>query len=226
MICISRRSVVIKPESVYLLIFLIAFIFAGRFLTKIIKSQLIADYLTPIVYLALFVASILMFRSEIINSIRCFDAKKLRLLVIIGYITFYAEVFAAIIVSILGVENINQNLIDADINSDNSCLFFLTVFVIVIIGPIVEEIAYRFCIASIFPSHTIIAGIISVLIFSFMHVWDSVIFDGDFSQLIVMLPYAALGTGLYVLYSKTGNILYPLILHSAINLIGLTGRLR
>lgn len=216
--CVIKHNVICKPELIYLLIFLMVNAFAGKVFPKL-NSQFVSDNLTSVAYLLLFAVAILLFYSQLVDGVTKVNAKGFVLLLLIGFVTFFAEVFAGIFVYVIGIENMNEKDIVEVTQSGNVLLWSV---VVVLIAPVVEEFAYRFCVASIFPRHQILAGVVSVFLFSFVHVAEYIIFDKDYSQLIAMLPYVALGTGLYVLYAKTNNIVYPILLHSTINLIAIT----
>jgi len=192
-------------------------LFAGRLLPQL-NNQLFDNEknINMATYFFLFMLAILMFHSEMICSFKSFDIKKIDFLIVIGFVTFVCEVLAGIFVNVIGIASRNQGDVDTALNQGSSILLNL---IIVFLIPFTEELAYRFCITSIFRAHPIVAGIVSVLLFAFMHVAYYVLFEGDASQLVAMLPYAVLGTGLYILYVKTENILYPIMLHIAINLI-------
>lgn len=65
--------------------------------------------------------------------------------------------------------------------------------------------------------------IITTLLFAFSHVWTNVLIEGQWIQLIAMLPYFVFGLGLNILYQRTKNVIYPIMLHMAINTIGTLG---
>ena len=115
----------------------------------------------------------------------------------------------------INFNNLLSMLIGKEISNDVTALIsnspiWLVILVAVIIGPIVEEIIFRKLLIdrlSVFGDLT--AVIISAVLFGLFH--------GNFYQLF----YAAgLGLILGYIYVKTGNLLYPTLMHMLINLLG------
>lgn len=191
-------------------------IFSGRLLPKL-KIEFITNNLTFFTYAIVFIIAIILFPTQIYNAFAKMRKNYFALLLSVGMITFAAEVLAGILVSTFNIENLNQSGID----SARMCNTFLLNLAIILLAPVSEEIMYRFCLFSFFPSHKAVAYIISVALFAFMHVWDFVIIDGDIMQIFTTLPYIALGAGLCFLYDKTDNIGVPIVLHMIINTISI-----
>lgn len=166
------------------------------------------------VYFFLFLSAIALFYSEIAYAVEGVTKDMLESLCNVGVIVLFANIAAAILLSKLQIENLNQNAIDSA--ADNTLLLKLT---LVVTGPVVEELVYRYCIFSFFPAREILACSVSVLLFAFSHVADYVLIYGNFTQILGMAPYIALGIGFCVLYMRTKNICLPILLHSIINLI-------
>lgn len=119
------------------------------------------------------------------------------------------NIFGLIVTSLLGgvlhgpIENPVENLI-------NSSDFIINLLLISLIGPIFEEILFR----KVLVDRTIKYGarasiILSAVIFGFFH--------GNLNQFF----YAFLMGGFFAyVYIKTGKIIYPIILHITVNLMG------
>lgn len=91
---------------------------------------------------------------------------------------------------------------------------------VVIFGPFVEELLFRYFIfRETSKINKVFAHIFTALIFGFSHIWYYVLIQGDYTQLISSLVYVALGLNASLLYSKTKNICFPLMLHMIINCI-------
>lgn len=198
----------------YILWYLFVLVFAGYFLPKI-GSAFITNNLTFFAHTLVFIPAIFLFTPDCVAAVKKINKSNFFLLITIGIFTFYFEVIVGIGVSLCNIESTNQSMIDSYVLANA----FLMNTTIILIAPVTEEIMYRFCIFSAFSSNKIIAYIVSIFLFAFMHVWDYVIIDKDYTQLIAMLPYAAFGTGVCVLYDKTNNIAYPILLHMAMNII-------
>ena len=200
----------------YMILFFLMIFFSGYFFPKL-NNSFIDCNLTFMAYVIPFILSLFLYHSVIIEAVRTLDKSSFNHLFTIGPITFLAEVLGGIVLSQLNIESLNQNALDS---ANQSNILFLNL-TIVFFAPVVEEIVYRHCIFSFFPNNKIVASIISVAFFSFMHVSHYVIIDHNLQQLFAMIPYIPLGTGLCILYAKTGNICLPILLHMSINLISI-----
>ncbi|GAF17553.1 CAAX amino terminal protease family protein [Bacillus sp. JCM 19046] len=86
--------------------------------------------------------------------------------------------------------------------------FLPFIFVIAILGPIIEELVFRKAIFGwlYVRSNFFVAGLVSSLIFAVIHF--------DFEHLLI---YAAMGFSFAFLYVKTKRIIVPIISHIALN---------
>lgn len=140
---------------------------------------------------------------------------------------FIALVFVAFIISM--VVNYVSSLILEYLNvgeSNNQAALrplvvnyaYLMIPATVIGAPIVEEFIFRKAIFDVIPNQ-IIAFIVSSFSFGLIHVLSSLLV-GDFGDLYNIIVYGAMGavfSGLYVVSKK--NIVYPIALHAAQNLL-------
>ena len=200
----------------FIILFLFMVVFSGFFLPKL-KKTFIDNNLTFVAYVIPFILSLFLYHSVIGEAVKTLDKSLFNCLLNIGLATFVAQVLGGIILSMMKIDSLNQNAID----SASNCNMLLLRLTIVLFAPVVEEFVYRYCIFSFFPHSKIIASVISVALFSFMHVSHYVIIENNAQQLLAMIPYIPLGTGLCVLYAKTGNICLPILLHMTINLISI-----
>jgi len=84
-----------------------------------------------------------------------------------------------------------------------------------ILGPIVEEFTFRKTLYDLFKNKDIFV-IVSGLLFGFMHIILSYTSAWDF---IYIIPYAALGICLSMMYKNTKNLLTPMMMHIIHNVI-------
>lgn len=113
----------------------------------------------------------------------------------------------------------SENQVGIDFLLENADMFpkILMVIAIVIIAPIVEEIIYRKCFFSI-CKNSIVALIVSSLIFGLMHNYDNGYAIGDL--FLVSIPYFLGGIALGIAYIKGNrNLLIPIAIHILNNLI-------
>ena len=208
----NRPKVVIK--SSLLLVIFFSILVSVNYIQLPLGNDFIYQNSTFCFYFILFLVVIMLFFNELLSEILVFDKTKLKILYIIALLTFLAMVFSAIVLNILRIDSLNQ--VELDNAEDNSMLLKLTS---IFLGPVVEEIVFRYSIFSLFSSKKLLASIVSVAAFSFMHVWDYILIEGIVEQFVAMLPYVCFGIGSCVLYVKTQNICFPILLHAIINLI-------
>lgn len=136
------------------------------------------------------------------------------------YIIFLLSNFTDILLNpIINSFFVNQNeaILNAEQLTVNPMLYVLCV---VIIGPVVEEIVCRFALfRPLYLWNKWAAHLITAVVFGLLHVLPYVLLDGAWEQLVVMLPYCVTGLWLSVLYVKTKNLCFPIMLHMSNNLI-------
>lgn len=205
-----------KYKIIYISIYVFMTVFGGTILT-VGGNDFVTNNLVFFVYIIIFLFAIFLFWREIISAIKNVKIKQFDQLCCIGTFTIILEVlFSMILYYFIRAENLNQINIDAQKVSANLVLWEIAVM---IIAPISEEFFYRYCMIDLFSRHKMIGNFFSVFLFSFMHVWEYLVFDRAYTQLFSMLPYIALGMGLVILYNKTQNLVFPILLHVFINTI-------
>lgn len=92
---------------------------------------------------------------------------------------------------------------------------------IVFVGPVIEELVYRVSVfRALLGKSRLMAYAVSALLFGFQHVLQAVVIDHNYAELWNMLPYIASGLWFNYLYDRRRNILVPLGVHIANNLLG------
>ena len=136
---------------------------------------------------------------------------------LLGYAAFFAVNIAAsyATISVNGEvsQSINQQLIEIMASADPSSMIFIAVF----LAPVVEELVFRVIIfRTARPLGRVAACIISAAAFGFTHVSASVL-SGDLHELLMMIPYVAMGLSLSIIYETRRNILIPICIHMTQN---------
>lgn len=122
------------------------------------------------------------------------------------FMALFAQTIAGMIeVHILGIKTTSQN---TQVLMDITRAVPLFIILTALIAPILEEIVFRKIIFGTIYKRTnfFIAGLISALIFGFVH--------GEPKHLLV---YASMGFVFAYLYVKTKRIIVPIIAHAAMN---------
>lgn len=208
-----------SKSIIYFFIFLFLQLFGGNLLS-IIGCDIISNNITFFVYGLLFVFSIILFGTKILfPGLKKFDKSYFNTFAVIGIITFFAIIFSGIAIDLMGISNSNENEIDTALTS-NYINYALTAVVAIIFAPISEEIFFRFVVyRSLEKINPILSHICVALLFGFFHIWNYVLIQCDYIQLINMIPYICMSLGFSILYQKAKNIWYPIILHGIINFI-------
>ena len=89
----------------------------------------------------------------------------------------------------------------------------------VIIAPILEETLYRGLLFRTFYNRSrYFAYFFSAFLFGFSHIISGLL-EGDWTQMIQIIPYVVMGLLVSFAYEKKGNICVPIIIHMLNNLV-------
>ena len=140
---------------------------------------------------------------------------------ILGFVLYYAAMAAlgALYAWLFpGLVNPNNAAVDALAGES----FGFTAVITVLIAPIVEETLMRGLVfGSVQRKSRVWAYVCSILLFSFLHVWQ--FFGAVPAGTIVLaaLEYLPAGIALGWTYEKAGNLWAPILLHMAVNAVSL-----
>lgn len=139
----------------------------------------------------------------------------------LSYAAFYGVNIAAGILSSIvngdyAISNNQQTIIS--LTGDNPAI---TAIIAVFLGPVVEELIFRGIIfRAIRPFGKIPACAVSALTFGLIHVLSAVI-SGNIHEILLIIPYLAMGLSLSVIYEKRRNILLPICVHMTQNAVSI-----
>lgn len=134
-------------------------------------------------------------------------------------IILLANYFCGIISQIIGFPPNNHN--QEEINRIVIAKPLVSFIAIVLIGPIVEEITYRFGLfGSLYQKNRLLAYMISILFFWLIHFDFSSIGTNNFIYELAASPaYISAGLILCIAYEKTENLAVPILAHMCNNLL-------
>lgn len=213
-----------KQVGIIGLISLIIYILYNIFMTDIYEYFFISinrQIFFSLAYIVLSIIIMILWLKPIrqsISDLKIDFRKKLKYTFIASALIILIQtVITIILVMAFNLETItNQTHVENSINS----VFYLSILTTILFGPIVEEIIFRGVIFRFLRQRTyIIAYLLSAFIFAFIHFYKAVLINGDFIQLIFMIPFMIVGLGFCRIYEKTDNLLYPIFLHMIINSI-------
>ena len=203
--------------AIYFVLYWLVTVFAARLLA-LLKSDFVINNGDFFAYLFLAIVGVGLFYRFFLQSVKNIGKnwkENVKKALLIWAITFLLMVAAVIIIAFCKIENENQNAIDE--SSMNAVCGF---FAICLFGPIVEELVFRGILFRWLREYTVVfAYIASGVLFGLEHGIYFVINYGDFLQPVSVIPMVIGGIGYAIIYDKTKNILYPLVLHIIYNII-------
>ncbi|MBE3642877.1 CPBP family intramembrane metalloprotease [Bacillus cereus] len=157
------------------------------------------------------IVGIIFFRKEIIESFTYFKEKTILKIVSIPMVVLFTVIVEQIVMRFLATgqpENQEQLL---ETGAEIPLIFTLLVFGI--LGPILEEIIFRYIILNRFSHYigTAIAAIISIIIFTLLH-------TNQLSDIAIYLPGAVILTAAYLISNR--SLAYVMAIHILNNCLG------
>ena len=196
------------------------------------NMDFIMSWTQIIIYITLTVGLVILSRKYLLNYFEDFknNWKKLSLEIIIGFgIFFGTTIISNLFLQILKIESdsANQEAIISMLQGDYK---FIITFIIVVLGPLCEEIIFRHSFFSLFKKNTnkwmkiLISGAIFGAIHFVMAIINYATAGAEFSLIITEfllgLTYVASGVALGYIYSRSKENLVPvLLIHIFNNLI-------
>lgn len=212
---VDRKTII---KSAWLLVFYWFSMYLGATFLGFFKSEFIDNNANTIIYTILFFAVLFVFKNYLLLSLKSIKTnfkKNFEFTVEMGFAFYYAFLISLIVLSIIfNLQNTNQDKIE--IGYQNRILE--RIIVVTIMGPIIEELIYRVCIFKNIKN-IYLAHIVTAVLFGFGHFAFEIIFCHQYSQLILIIPYMIMSLGFSITFQKTKNIMFPIMMHMAFNLI-------
>lgn len=115
---------------------------------------------------------------------------------------------------IINRTNLNNSAISAQINDAPH----VTVFIVILLAPVVEEVLFRGLVfGGIRQKNQILAYLVSCLLFALMHVWQFAVVQQDVTYFLLMVQYLVPGWVLAWVYDRSGTLWAPMALHAVAN---------
>lgn len=184
------------------------------------------DKFFEIIYYGIFaVAFLFYYKNQIIKNMKDMKITYLKYIGIALVFIIITMVTSAIILSYNGIgESENQESISKSISDYG----LITLLVVVVIGPFVEEIVFRGVIYSLLRGkkgnllRIVIANFFTSLIFAIYHCDIKFFLVFDAEQILSIIPLFFLGVGLSYVKERTSNIGCSIATHIVINLISIS----
>lgn len=114
--------------------------------------------------------------------------------------------------------NLNDMAIAAQITSAPR----MTVLIVVLLAPFVEEVLFRGLVFGCLREHSrVLAYIVSCALFALAHVWSAAMSSWDIGYLILMLQYLIPAAVFAYSYEQSGTLWTSILLHALVNALSL-----
>ena len=201
---------------------LLPFIRSGLFraVENLLGSSISAVTMYTIYYCALLLVTVLIFYNFLGGSLRYFFGSVVETVrsVAVGLVAFYGFnelIYRATRVLLGNRINLNDYAISAQVDDAPR----LTLLIVVVVAPFIEEVLFRgYVFGSLKGRGRVTAYAVSCLLFAFLHVWQFV--SGNvlsINSLILLAQYLVPGAVLAWSYDRCGNLWGPFFLHAAVN---------
>lgn len=139
----------------------------------------------------------------------------------IGFLIYQISTFAmGILVIWLCPEfsNLNDNALIDSVAENYTLMSIGTI----LLAPVAEEVLYRGVVfGSLHKHNPILAYVISTIVFSLIHIVGYIHLYEPLALLCSFLAYVPAGLSLAWAYTKSGNIIAPILIHIAVNQLGI-----
>ena len=197
-----------------------AFVSLDLFANSPLLGELIEDLALMLLAVCFFGKQLLAALRDLFRGNRRRHLNRLFFLFLLFVTVFLANnILLSSLLSSIFVNNQHEAELDAVVMTASPFLVFLCSS---LFAPVLEEIIFRFGLFRLFNLwNRWAAHILCALLFAFLHIWQFLLIDHDWIQLVVMLPYCVMGLCMSVLYEKTENLCFPVFLHMLLNGVGI-----
>lgn len=169
------------------------------------------------------IAAVVIFRQFLVDSFRALLDRIGTILLTAGagYVVYYLlAVFVAFF--IVTVDPAFYNVNDQSISALSRQHYVLTAVGTVLLVPTAEELLHRGAIfGGLYRKNRIVAYIVSTLLFALVHITDYIGHYPTGTLLLCLLQYIPAGICLAASYEFSGNIFTPILIHTAVNAVGI-----
>ena len=216
-----------KAESIFGLCYLAAQQFAVPFLMTLVMALLgfsTTDLWLNFIFFAFnFLIVAVAFHRYLLTDLRIFSKNLLSVLglCVLGFVVYWAaNIFAGLVIALYFPDFANPN--DANIQAMAGDQFWVMFTGSVILVPLVEETLYRGVIFGVADRlNRPLAYILSTLVFALIHVVGYIGTISPLYLLVSMLQYVPAGLCLSWAYARTNTIFAPVLIHTAVNFLGM-----
>ena len=208
---------------VFLMIYLVVLPFVTdplfRFVGGLLDVTISATVQNMIYYYVLFAVTLIIFHKFIGRTSRNFAdnlgvACRSMLVGLIGLYGLNELVYRLTSLAIGNRTNLNDTTISAQIQDAPR----VTLLIIVLLAPFIEEVLFRGLVFGNLKSKSrVVAYLVSCLLFALTHVWQFAVVQQDITYFLLMVQYLVPGAVLAWAYESSGTLWASIGLHAAAN---------
>ena len=186
---------------------------------KLLKTDVSQAMRNTIYYYALFAATVIIFHSYIGNTTRRFldNLGSACRTAVVGLVALYGLnelIYRLTNVIMKNRTNLNDTTISAQINDAPR----VTLLIVVLLAPFVEEVLFRGLVFGCLKSKSrTVAYLLSCGLFALLHVWQFAVVHKDITYFLLMVQYLVPGLVLAWAYDRSGTLWTSVALHAAAN---------
>ncbi len=158
-------------------------------------------------------------RSSAITAVKRIPA--ILITVVAGLFAYYI-LSTAVGIAIVAIDPTFFNVNNQNLNAISQKYYWLTALCTVILVPVTEELLHRGAIfGGLYRRNRLAAYIVSTLVFALVHITAYIGYFAPKTLLLCYLQYIPAGLCLAAAYDFTGCIVTPILIHAAINAVGI-----
>jgi len=211
---------------IYLLV--LPFVTAPAFdlVEKLLKTDISVAVRNMIYYYVMFAATVLIFHNYIGKAtIRLTEtAGEVCRTAVVGLVALYGLnelVYRLTNILVKNRTNLNDTTISAQINDAPR----VTLLIVVLLAPFVEEVLFRGLVfGGLKGKNRLMAYVVSCVLFAALHVWQFAVVQRDITYFLLMVQYLVPGLVLAWAYDRSGSIWSPFAIHAAANALSIWAR--
>ena len=217
-----------RPENIlgfgYLVLYQLFLPTIIAFVADFMGFYLTLTTLNIVFFVVNFICVLAIFHRFLEASLKAAWDKKWRCLrfAFFGLLLYFVSLFLLGFVNVLikpDFSNVNDNNIAGLVQENASWMYACTVFLV----PVVEEVIYRGLIfQNLQRKKRLLAYLVSVVVFSLIHIVGYIGSTDWLTLALCFVQYLPAGLILAWSYEKTDTIITPILIHIAINQIGMT----
>ena len=170
-----------------------------------------------------FAVALVIFRQYLRTSVMT-AVKRIPVILItaVGGFFLYQILSTAVSLAIVFIDPTFYNVNNENLSGISQKYYGLTAFCTVILVPITEELLHRGAVfGGLYRKNRIAAYAVSTLLFALVHITAYIGYFGPKTLLLCYLQYIPAGLCLAASYDLTGCIVTPILIHTAINAVGI-----